>query len=101
MADIAETSSEAPDSPEGQTQTPETIQPGAKLDEQKVVDLFKARVESSKRHKRQFYAAWKRNVELRIGKIASQYTGGVGVEDEIQSEINPDWSLTKTKTANL
>jgi hypothetical protein len=62
---------------------------------------FKSRIESANTNKKRFFAEWKRNVELRIGKIATHYTGGVRVEDDLQSEINPDWSLTKTKTANL
>lgn len=71
------------------------------VDNKKIADQFKSEVEKAQRNRRQLYNEWKRNVELRIGKIASQFTGGVGVEDEVQTEINPDWSLTKTKTANL
>ena len=62
---------------------------------------LKARINSSKRNRRVFSADWKRNIELRLGKIATVFTGGIDVEDDIQTEINPDWSLTKTKTANL
>ena len=71
------------------------------VDNDKIAKDFKPRLESAKRNRRQFYTEWKRNVELRIGHIASIFTGGVDVEDDIQTEINPDWSLTKTKTANL
>jgi len=66
-----------------------------------VSDNLKARMEISKRNRREYFNEWKRNVELRLGKIASQYTGGVSVQDEVQTEINPDWYLTKVKTANL
>lgn len=63
---------------------------------------FKSRVESCKREKATMIPEWRRNVELRIGHVASLYTGGVGsITDDLQTEINPDWSLTKTKTANL
>src|SRR6266404_534530 len=71
------------------------------VENKKIEKYLKGRIEASKRTRRQLYSEWKRNVELRIGKIASQFTGGINVEDEVQTEINPDWSLTKTKTANL
>jgi hypothetical protein len=67
----------------------------------KIADNLHNRAESSRANRRGYYSEWKRNVELRLGRIASQFTGGVRVEDEVQTEINPDWSLTKTKTANL
>jgi len=73
----------------------------AKEKNKKIAKGLKGQKESSKRNRRQFYNEWKRSVELRLGKIASQYTGGVNVEDEVQTEVNPDWSLTKTKVANL
>lgn len=72
-----------------------------KMTNGQVVAYMKSRMESSKRTRRALYPEWKRNVELRIGHVATLYTGGVDVQDEIQTEINPDWSLTKTKTANL
>src|SRR5438309_10984420 len=71
------------------------------VENKKIEKVLKSRMEASKRTRKQMYSEWKRNVELRIGKIASQFTGGINVEDEVQTEINPDWSLTKTKTANL
>lgn len=66
-----------------------------------IVKVFKTKVEGAKRNRKSYYGEWKRNVELRIGKVASAYTVGTAPEDEVQSELNPDWSLTKTKTANL
>ncbi len=72
-----------------------------KMTDAQVVAYMKARLASSKRNLKTHYNEWKRNVELRIGHVATLYTGGVDVQDEIQTEINPDWSLTKTKTANL
>jgi hypothetical protein len=71
------------------------------MTEGQVVAYLKSRMASSKRTRKALYPEWKRNVELRIGHVATVYTGGVTADDEIQSEINPDWSLTKTKTANL
>ncbi len=71
------------------------------IENKDVEKALKSRIASAKRNRRQLYPEWKRNVELRIGKIAGTFTGGVNVEDEVQTEINPDWSLTKTKTANL
>jgi hypothetical protein len=66
---------------------------------------FKSRIDASKQDIKDRAPEWKRNVELRIGHVASAYTAGLSIGivegDDIQSEINPDWSLTKTKTANL
>lgn len=66
-----------------------------------IESYLKQRVATSKTTIRQLFNEWKRNVDLRIGRIAGIYTGGVRVEDDIRTEINPDWALTKTKTANL
>jgi hypothetical protein len=70
-----------------------------------VVKLFKSRAEASRRFRDNLkQGEWKKNVELRIGHPVSGYdASGTVVQDEsdMQSEINPDWSLTKTKTANL
>lgn len=66
----------------------------------KVADTFKGRIAVSKTDKRNRTGEWKRNVELRIGKPSTLYTSGV-TDQDAQTEVNPDWSLTKTKTANL
>lgn len=72
----------------------------AKNDE--IVSILKESVASSDRMNRDMLSEWRRNVELRIGKPAAQYTSGITDDgDDLQSEVNPDWSLTKTKTANL
>lgn len=71
------------------------------MSKKQIEAYFKSRVESCKREKVSLIPEWKRNVELRIGHVATAYTGGVDVFDDIQTEINPDWSLTKTKTSNL
>jgi hypothetical protein len=72
-----------------------------KMSDKQIASYFKTRIESCEREKNNIVSEWKRNVELRIGYIATLYTGGTNIFDEVQTEINPDWSLTKTKTANL
>lgn len=62
---------------------------------------FQSRVEAAKRNAKTYHSAWKTNVQLRLGKQGIRFTQGIQTDNEIQSEINPDWSLTKTKTANL
>lgn len=71
------------------------------LTPKEVADYFLGRIEASKKDKKQRLAEWRQNVELRMGRPSSPSTGGTDVDDSSQSEINPDWSLTKTKTANL
>jgi hypothetical protein len=74
------------------------------LDTPKLVKTFKAKVEKSRSHRRKFTSRWQHNVAARLGEMSAgagepgnyEQTGG-----DQQSEINPDWSLTKTKTANL
>lgn len=61
---------------------------------------FHTEIEDSKRHIRTFYPTWKRSVELRMGHPTVVTASDLDT-DEGQSEINPDWSLTKAKTANL
>ncbi len=80
----------------------ESSQPQLDPIELKRVERFRSRVEASKRYNRTFHASWKSNIERRLAKTGShRYTEGLGTDDEIQSEISPDWSLTKTKTAHL
>jgi hypothetical protein len=69
--------------------------------EKKRAKSFLARVDASKRVTSRLAPTWKSNVERRIGKPGVRVTDGETVEGEPQSEINPDWSLTKTKTAHL
>lgn len=73
----------------------------SKVDEKEITDYFKGRIRSAETNRRKFSSEWKRNVELRLGRPATLYVGSVGIDDEIQTELNPDWALTKTKTANL
>lgn len=64
-----------------------------------VATALRARLETSKTTRRAFHPDWKYNVDRRLGKIAVN-TSGVDAVDT-QAELNPDWALTKTKTANL
>src|SRR5260370_10486708 len=70
----------------------------------KISKDLKSRLEAAKKNRKDMHDEWKRNVELRLGHPFSRYVGGIAVDstgDQDQTEINPDWSLTKTKTANL
>lgn len=66
-----------------------------------IATFLKTRVETSKRNRKSFYGEWKGNVELRIGHPITRYSEGLEIGDDVRSEINPDWSLTKAKVANL
>ncbi len=82
--------------------TPDMLDAPKPVDASIVEKLFLGRIDSSKRHKRQFMPEWKRNVELRLGRPLTVFTGSYLPDTgELRTEINPDWSLTKTKTANL
>ena len=68
----------------------------------KVEDHLKGRIKTAKKNRKTYYSEWKENVETRLGKPSDLDTPGVNTDDnDAQSEVNPDWSLTKTKTANL
>jgi hypothetical protein len=75
----------------------------AKIDNKDVAKVLKTKAEKSKKNRRAYTSEWKDNVNLRLGTSGvSIYTGGLRVAGaEGRTEINPDWSLTKTKTANL
>jgi len=63
---------------------------------------LKTRAEAAKTKRKTFLHEWKANVDRRLGKAAALYVEGAtdGTTDA-QAPLNPDWSLTKTKTANL
>ncbi len=67
----------------------------------KIPQLLHMELEEAKTHRKTFFREWKINVQTRLGRAVGLYTGGISTEDEIRAEVNPDWSLTKTKTANL
>src|ERR1700676_764721 len=92
---LVESAADSINKEESATATPEPI------DNDKVARTLKSRAEVSKKHCRTFHAEWKRNVDLRLGKTEAVYTSINLSDDELQSEINPDWYLSKTKTANL
>jgi hypothetical protein len=71
------------------------------IDPAKVEETFKSKIRASKRNRREKSKDWKRNVESRLGYSANVDTGGFNIADDGEAEVNPDWALTKTKTANL
>lgn len=77
--------------------------PGPTIDNTEIEKGLKARLETSKSHAKTFHGEWKTNVQLRMAHVGvlSAETDHTPMSDDIQSEINPDWYLTKTKIANL
>lgn len=72
------------------------------VDAKEIVKNFKSRIETAKRNKKNFSEEWKGNVERRLGHPIGLSNASAALDDgDLQSTINPDWSLTKTKTANL
>lgn len=67
----------------------------------KIEDSLKSRADDSVTHKKTFLNDWKRNVDVILGQPVPLFTEGLDINADLQSAINPDWSLTKTKTANL
>lgn len=74
--------------------------PVAPLD-QDIVTYFMDRAEASRKVRKKNWPKWKRSVDLRLGNASVGIDTDSTNEADIKSEINPDWSLTKTKTANL
>jgi hypothetical protein len=69
----------------------------------KIARRFFSEMDQGVTERDKLISTWQANVEARMGRVgASSDTPGVTTEGEQQQvEINPDWSLTKTKTANL
>lgn len=77
----------------------------------KIEKELSERLKSSKSRRKDFASEWKHNIEARMGQAPAhaaggmmsggQYVGTIEDSDELRSTINPDWSLTKMKTANL
>lgn len=90
----------APAMGEGMTPAPKVA---AMKTPKKVIDHFRNESQKSKNHRRQYSQRWKTSVDLRLGRTGVIYTAGYPTPDgdDIQTEINPDWYLTKVKTANL
>lgn len=83
------------------TSAPEVAVPNDKA----ITDQLMAEVVAWEKVRKQKSVDWKLNVERRLGTSgANVYTGGLAVDAlsaDGQATINPDWYLTKTKTANL
>lgn len=73
--------------------------PGEK--NKKIAKAVKEDLAPCRKVKKNLHNEWRRNIELRLGHIATNFTGGLNIEDEVQTQLNPDWSLTNTKVANL
>lgn len=73
--------------------------PPEAVDAKQIVDTFRAKIEASIKNRRKFSPDWQANIALRIGDAPTD--AGDNQIDEEQSTVNPDWSLTKTKIANL
>jgi hypothetical protein len=69
----------------------------------KIARKFFAEMDMGVKERDRFLTTWQSNIEARMGRIGSTNdTPGVTTDGEQQqTELNPDWSLTKTKTANL
>lgn len=95
----------AADPKDGETTTakPEPSE-GDVLNDQIAKD-FEERVKTNDRQKKDLNPEWRRNVELRMGRMGTRTSTAVEFggndDDDLQSDINPDWFLTKTKIANL
>ena len=81
--------------------TATSADPAATELNKRIAKTIATRIDKCKTYKRRLIPRWKRAIELRIGKLADHYTGGIGDTDDIRAEIIPDWALTKTKTAQL
>lgn len=91
----------APVAPSPAATAPQPTPPTRDPAEKERVEKFKSRIEAAKRNGRTYHSLWRGCVERRLGRIGHRYSEGLGKDGDIQSEINPDWSLTKTKTAHL
>jgi hypothetical protein len=69
----------------------------------KIARKFFTEMDLGVKERDKYHATWQANIEARMGRIgATNDTPGVTSDgDQQQTELNPDWSLTKTKTANL
>lgn len=103
MPDVATPELSAPQD----ASAPATLSPEAPplVDNKKIADNFKQEIVDSKKHRRKISPHWKTSILIRLGNPGI-LTSGSGIyepsgNEDRQSLINPDWSLTKTKTANL
>jgi hypothetical protein len=99
------TTSDAP-TPDAPPETPaDTAEGPQPFDNDKLEKKLKSQIEVSKTYRRKLTPKWKRNIQVRLGEpgtlSGSEFYEPSSSSDERQSLVNPDWSLTKTKTANL
>ncbi len=104
----ADQSIEPVEQPTSQEGKPATVDKTVDDLNKKIGDHFAKEAKDSKSHRRTFHGRWRRNVQLRMGQpmaivnnLAQGDPTAEAVEDDLLSEVNPDWSLSKTKTANL
>lgn len=81
-------------------QTTEAADPATKDVNDKIVKRLRTESEASKRMRDDYRPKWRRNIAIRMGQDYGT-PGYTVTQDDLQSEINPDWALTKTKVANL
>lgn len=80
----------------------ETAEAKAERQTKEIENHFKTQAEQAQTAINSRKFGWKRNVELRQGNPLGAYGSVVqGLDDDYQSEINPDWYLSKTKIAAL
>jgi hypothetical protein len=89
--------------PEAGADVEQDDQKTADATNRRITRVIKSRVEANGRRKRDLRDEWKRNVEIRMADVSGR--GALAMDDDadgdLQSEINPDWYLTKAKVANL
>ncbi len=86
----------------GSDPTSPQVDPVAEQKRKDINQHLTSQIAASKRQRKIRMPVWERNVWQRLGMPDGMITGGVvGLQDEVQNTLNPDWSLTKTKTANL
>lgn len=105
MADTPDATPETDklDSTQAEASTPDSAKDPDDGPNKKIADRLKARMETCKKTKNDLVADWKANVDARMGKVTNipALVGVANVDDDTQTPVNPDWSLTKIKTSNL
>ncbi len=66
-----------------------------------IAEDLSTRMAGAKTTRESRVSLWKRNVQTRLGTPLTSVYAAQLLDADLQSEINPDWSLTKTKIANL
>ncbi len=101
MADLTQASSDmAAITAPPATEKPTSADPVGDANK-KIAKSLKSRVDDAVTGMKHHLNDWKRNVDTILGQPVPLFTEGLDINADLQSAINPDWSLTKTKTANL